>query len=180
MLTELPFLSLVDCGDRDQVDQYEKMFYQCFIGLEKQALIRKIWCFDDAHHRLKTKIPYDHQSVYRIVDGERVCGCLSLNILGRQYQFSEFHFDFPFLSDPARTVCEVLTLFAVAQPAVTRSRWHAICRGLFEHGFSDVLATTAERPLLLYRRLGFSVIGETTMNEQRRYLIHMNLKELVC
>lgn len=167
------FIDRLDLSDPVVVSDYERRFYQSFIKLEKQSLIRKLWNFDDEQQRLKAKIPYQEQIVFNLNDGDGVFGAIGLNMGKKLFQFSDYGFQLPSTSTDICRACEVLTMFSVKH-RVNQERWLGICKEVFRYGFTDIFATTAPRPLPLYQRLGFQVIDKAVIDGEARYFIRMS------
>ena len=167
------FIDQLDLSDPVAVSDYERRFYQSFIQLEKQSLIRKLWDFDDGQQRLKAKIPYQEQIVFNLHDGDGVFGSIGLNVGQKLFQFCDYGFQLPSSSTDVCRACEVLTMFSVKH-RVNHARWLGICKEIFRFGFTDIFATSAQRPLPLYQRLGFRVIDKAIIDGETRYCIRMS------
>lgn len=173
--TEHSFLRIVDSTDLAALKDYEERFYHAYIHLEKQNLIRKIWDFDDVHKRVKTKIPYSDQIIFNLHENDHIFGAIAFNVAEREFQYSEYGFRFPSWGNGTR-VCEVLTMFS-EKNQIDKARWMQTCNMMAEQGFTDLLATSAPRPLPLYKRFfQFKVIDSNIIDGEMRYFIHINLK----
>ncbi|MDH3973341.1 MAG: hypothetical protein OEV42_03585 [Deltaproteobacteria bacterium] len=178
--TELPCLQLLDTSNPVALRDYEERFYQAFIKLEKQALIRQIWRFDDQNRRIETKIPYSDQAIFNFLEKDHIFGAVACNVGQKKFQYSEYGFHFSTNKDNETIrICEILTLFSTKN-IIHGKKGIKVCQMLFKHGFTDVLATTAPRPLPLHKRiLKFDVIDTTVIDGETRYFIHINLKKLL-
>ena len=174
--TDLPYLRLLDTSDPIALRRYEERFYQAYINLEKQALIRQLWKFDDQNKRIQTKIPYTDQAIFNIVEKDHAFGAITFNVGEKQFQYSEYGFHF---SSKEKKTCEVLTMFS-EKNKIGIEMWIPTCQLLFDHGFTDLLATTAPRLLPLYKRVfKFDVIDSNVIDGETRYFIHLHLKTLL-
>ncbi len=138
-------------------------------------LIRDLWCWNDAAERLATRISYDEQVVFieRDVDGA-VETAMATNIAMRTWQASAFGF-----GDGIDTTgcCELLTFFtAVDHRLEQKLRFvHACFSDLRSRGFHTTYATTAQRPLNSYVRIGGQLIAETEIEREMRYFLRFSL-----
>ncbi|MBS4045007.1 MAG: hypothetical protein KG075_01605 [Alphaproteobacteria bacterium] len=165
---------LLDATDPDAVAAYERSFYDAFAGLTTNRLIRWLWLWDEDKRRLATRIPYADQLIYlqRTADG-RIAAALAVNVALRQLQAGAFGFRLP----PGDGLCEFLTVFVNADHDL-KSRhafWSDTFADLRRRGLHSAYATTARRPLLLYRRLGGIVADSATIETEERFLLHFTL-----
>lgn len=174
-----PNLKQLDTSDFSALKHYEEMFYQAFIKLEKQNLIRKIWKFDDINRRIKTKISYRDQVILNICEKDNILGAIALNVAEREFQYSEYGFHFSTQPNEDIHICEVLTVFSVKN-RINWKEWIRLCQVLADHGFTDILATTAPGPMPLYKRFfKFEVIDSNVVDGETRYFIHINLEKIL-
>jgi len=166
--------TLLDAGDAAAVAAYETGFYKAFSAVTGNRLIRWLWQWDDDAQRLATRIPYDDQIVYlqRTSDGE-VCAALAVNTALRQCQAGAFGFAMP----EDKGLCEFLTVF-VNDGHDLRARyafWADCFADLRHRGLLAGYATTARRPLGLYRRLGADVVDTATIEGEERFFLRFSL-----
>lgn len=166
--------TLLDASDADAVLAYENAFHRAFSAVTSNRLIRWLWQWDDSAKRLATRIPYDDQIVYlqRERNGE-VRAALAVNIALRQCQGTAFGFAMP----ENRGLCEFLTVF-VNDGHDLRTRyafWTDCFADLRQRGLHTGYATTARRPLGLYRRLGAEVVATATIEGEERFFLRFSL-----
>ena len=177
--TDHPNLQLLNTSDMTALKHYEERFYQAYIHLEKQNLIRKIWEFDDTYARIKTKISYSDQIIFNFRERDYIFGAIAFNVSEREFQYSEFGFCFSPQPKEKTRICEILTMFS-EKNQIDGRRWVQICQMLADHGFTDLVATSAPRPMPMYRRVfQFKVIDSNVIDGETRYFIHINLGKLL-
>lgn len=174
--TDLPNLQLLNTSDLTALNNYEERFYKAYIHLEKQNLIRKIWEFDDTYARIKTKISYSDQMVFNLHERDSIIGAIAFNVAEREFQFSEYGFCFSPQPKEKTRICEILTLFS-EKNKIDKRLWGQTCQMLADRGFTDLLATSAPRPMSLYKRVfRFKVIDCSIIDGETRYFIHFDLR----
>lgn len=165
---------LLDRQNPAAVAEYERSFYTAFVQVTGNRLIRWLWQWDDAGRRLATRIPYADQQVYlqRATDGT-IAAALAVNTALRQIQGSAFGFDLPGTAG----ACEFLTVFVNAGHDLKTRHifWSACFADLRRHGLHTAYATTARRPLLLYRRLGGDVVDTNLIEGEERFFLRFSL-----
>lgn len=164
----------LDLVDAAAIAQYERAFYDAFRRATANRLVRKLWLWDDEQRRLATRIPYEDQLVYVLRDGGgTIVGGIGVNVAMREFQSSAFGFSPGTWSDSA----EVLSFFSVIRGDVRSSTdlWRCAAAALRARGCRTALATTAQRPLRSYLRIGWQCIAETEIEGERRYFLRYDL-----
>ena len=172
---------LLDPGDPVQVDRYERDFYAAYAGLTDNRLVRRIWDFDDARQRVRARIPYRDQIVYRwrTQSTGEPDGYLAVNVnTGRAFQATPFGFA-PEPADVTRC-CEFLNLMTptrTQQPAAVFGRLlrDFVAPDLIARGFTVAYATCTSRRLAPYLRLGTQHLGTTTLDGEDRHFLRLPL-----
>lgn len=175
-MTGLPPFELLDPADADAVAAYERSFYAAFAPVTSNRLIRWLWRWDDAGRRLATSIPYADQSIYlqRSSTTGGIAAALAVNMALRQVQGAAFGFGLP---ETAGT-CEFLTVFVNANHDLKTRHvfWSACFADLRRRGLHTAYATTARRPLALYRRLGGDVVDTAVIENEERFFLRFSLE----
>ena len=167
---------LLDSSDPVAVQEYEVAFYRSFCGLTTNRLVQKLWLWDHLTARLKTRIPYADQLICCLRDhAGRLHSAMAFNVELRQFQSSSYGFAAP---QAASGSFEVLTFFAVATQTldVCASFWSSCLDLLGGRGFTTGYATTARRPLPMYRRAGWRVVQEREIESEMRYFLRFGPK----
>ncbi len=157
------------------VEEYETGFYQSFARVTTNRLVRKLWLWDHTAGRLKTRIPYEDQLICTLRDqAGRLRSALAFNVKLHQFQAATYGFAAPQL--PSESF-EVLTFFALATQSLGAcanfwSRCLALLRG---RGLMTGYATTASRPLPMYRRAGWQILEEQEIESEMRYFLHYTI-----
>lgn len=174
-MTIPPPFELLDCADAAAVSAYERSFFAAFAPVTSNRLIRWLWQWDDAGRRLSTSIPYADQLVYlqRSATGD-IAAALAVNTALRQVQGAAFGFSLP----QKQGTCEFLTVFVNADHDLKTRHifWTACFADLRQRGLHTAYATTARRPLMLYRRLGGSVVETTVIEGEERFFLRFSLQ----
>jgi hypothetical protein len=176
----IPFrFEMLDVTDPAAVDQYERAFFTAFQRATRNRLVRNLWRWDEENRRLATRVPYDEQLVWVLRDrAGAVESGMAFNIAMQQLQSAAFGFAPPV---PAVGAFEVLTFFSVTNRDFrcklefwSRGAKHARARG-----FHTAYATTAQRPLRSYLRIGWELQAETEVESERRYFLRYDLDRLM-
>lgn len=177
---ESAFFTVLDLQDGSVVERFEKAFYQAFVNLNSNRLVRKIWDWDEGNGRLKTRISYEDQIIFAWHSPEGELRCASaVNLNNNCSQFGSFGFKVP--AHKVGRYCEVLTLFTCNIERANgikldRLFLRAFCiQYLRQQGYDFILATCAQRPLSTYLRWGWEVIGETTIDNEKRYFLYYDI-----
>jgi hypothetical protein len=166
----------LDLTDPGVCRSYEQGFFTSFERVKSNRLVHTLWQWDFENRRLRTRLPYDDQWVFgmRNADGD-VEAALAFNVAMADFQSRAFGFQ-----PPAETggCFEVLTFFNPADRELgfKYRLWHECLRVLGEHGFHTGYATTAPRPLGLYRRIGWKVLRETEISGEQRFFLGYSLR----
>ncbi len=166
----------LDVSDAAVLQEYERAFYAAFQRVTGNRLIRDLWSWDDAEGRLATRVPYEDQLIVAQRDeAGRMDTAIATNMALREFQSSAFGFSPP--SEP-RGCCEFLTFFSVGNWRLTAKLrfWAACFAELRARGYHTGYATTAQRGLPIYRRIGGEVIGETEISGEKRYFLRYSLE----
>ncbi len=168
-------LARLDWRQPEDVEEYERVFFDAFRRATGNRLIRSLWLWDDEARRLRTRIPYEDQVLYAMRDERgRLVTAMGVNTAMRAFQSSAYGFHPP--PDPAGC-CEFLTVFSVDEYRLpTRFRfWHDSFADLARSGFHTGYATTAQRVLNLYLRFGARVLEEREIEGEARYFLTFDL-----
>ena len=170
----------LDTANADQVGQYERAFHTAFQRARGNRLIRTLWCWDDDHGRLATRIPYDDQIVYWQADRQGdLAAALAVNLAMKDVQASAFGFAPLPEYDQGQRICELLTFFAVGDHRlVQRLHFIAACfSDLHRRGHAIAYATTAARILPVYcRYFGGTQLAATCINGEERFFLRFVLQ----
>jgi hypothetical protein len=169
---------MLNSSDPAAIAEYESAFYQSFSGLTTNRLVQKLWLWDHTACRLKTRIPYTDQLICCMRDHSgRLHSAMAFNVELRQFQSASYGFTAP---QAASGSFEVLTFFAVAAQTldVCAKFWSNCLDLLGRRGLTIGYATTARRPLPMYRRVGWQVVQEQEIESEMRYFLHYNSLEV--
>lgn len=168
---------MLNPADAAAVEEYESAFYRSFSGLTTNRLVQKLWLWDHTATRLKTRIPYSDQLICCLRDhAGRLHSAMAINVELRQFQSASYGF-----APQTRTGSfEVLTYFAVAAQTLEMCArfWSSCLELLGGRGFTNGYATTARRPLPLYRRVGWQVVQEQEIESEMRYFLRYKLLDV--
>ena len=159
----------------DEIREYESAFFQSFSKVESNRLARKLWLWDFDSERICTRIPYEDQIICALRDqAGQLRSAMAFNIALRHFQSSAYGFAAP--EAPAASF-EVLTFFAASAQTldVYSSFWSnciALLRGI---GLTIGYATTAFRPLPMYRRIGWRILEEREIESEKRYFLNYRI-----
>lgn len=168
---------LLDTSDPAAVREYEEAFYQSSSKVSTNQLMQKLWVWDDEARRLKTRVSYADQliCVLREPSGS-LHSAMAFNVALHQFQAAAYGFVAPAVP---RGAFEVLTFFAVAaETSEVRADFWARCVALLSAcGYHAGYATTARRPLSMYQRAGWRVLGEREIESERRYFLYYKIPQ---
>ncbi len=156
------------------VQEYEVAFYQSFAKVTTNRLVQKLWLWDHEAGRLKTRVPYQDQLICTLRDqAGRLRSAMAFNVELQQFQASSYGFAAP----QAPGSFEVLTFFApTAQTLdVCANFWSSCLTLLSGRGLTIGYATTARRPLPMYRRAGWQILQEQEIEAEMRYFLHYKI-----
>jgi hypothetical protein len=166
---------LLNSSDPAAVQEYEAAFYQAFARITTNRLVQKLWLWNHETARLKTRVPYQDQLVCTLRDqAGHLRSAMAFNVELRQFQAASYGFAAP----PApRSSFEVLTFFASAAQAlgVSAKFWSGCLALLRGRGLTTGYATTAPRPLPMYRRAGWRVLQEQEIESEKRYFLRYEI-----
>ena len=168
-------LELLNPSDPAAVQEYEAAFYQAFARLTTNRLVQKLWLWDHESGRVKTRVPYQDQIICTLRDqAGRLRSAMAFNVELRQFQAASYGFAPP----PASLASfEVLTFFSSAAQTfgVCANFWSSCLELLSGRGLTTGYATTAPRPLPMYRRAGWRVLQEQEIESEKRYFLRYEI-----
>ncbi len=169
-------LQRLDANDPATIEHYERLIYRSFSVVEKQALLRRLWSWDDADKRIRTRIPYSDQRLYYMAGERGVTTGLSVNVALHRQQCATFGFQIP--SDAPQPV-EFLAMFSL--PAQDLRAWceltAAVWQDLAKDGYRSGWATTAPKPLPFYRRMGATLRDSAVIDGEERLLFSFDISQ---
>jgi hypothetical protein len=154
--------------------EYESAFHDCFAKVTSNRLVHRIWLWDYAAGRVATLIPYDQQTILGFRNGAgRLDTAMAFNTGMQELQSAAFGFAVPH----GGRCFEILTFFSLSDRTlqVKLEFWRRCLEELHARGYRDGYATTARRPLAAYRRLGWRVVDESSIEGEQRYFLHYDL-----
>ncbi len=155
----------------DAVREYESAFYQSFAKVETNRLVRNLWHWDTDARRIRTRVPYEDQVIcaLRNQTGQFLL-TMAFNVELRQFQAAAYGFAPP---QASAGTFEVLTFFTPAAQTldVCAGFWSNCLAVLRGRGLTAGYATTARRPLPMYRRVGWRVLQEQEIEAEKRYFL---------
>jgi hypothetical protein len=167
----------LDLTDPEVCRNYEQAFFTSFERVKSNLLIHSLWLWDFETRRLATRIPYEDQWIFamRNPDGE-VEAALAFNVAMTTFQSLAYDF-----APPAETegCFEVLTFFNPADRELGFKfrLWGECLRVLGARGFHTGFATTAPRPLGLYRRIGWKLVQQAEIAGEQRFFLRYSVPE---
>jgi hypothetical protein len=165
----------IDLSDQQQLINYERAFYNSFVKVESNRLVRQLWLWDRQAKRLATCIPYGDQIIYALwtAQGDIDTG-FAVNTTLKAFQSVAYGFPPPV--DPAGS-CEILTFFSVTdrRAAVKIKFWQQCSQELARLGFHTAYATCAPHPLKTFCRVGGQVLAEADIQKERRFFLKFSL-----
>jgi hypothetical protein len=167
-------ISILDTRDPEALRNYERAFYAAFRRATANRLVRKLWMWNDDEGRVATRIPYSDQRIYTLRNraGE-IQAALAANVAMREFQSAAFGFT---PAEPQGAV-EVLTFFSTAaEVRGTTQLFRSFVEETRASGRHTALATTAERPFRVYRRIGWELVAEREIETERRYFLRFDLR----
>lgn len=170
-----PQFVILNTNNTSNIDKFERSFFDSFIDIDNK-LIHQIWDWDFSEKRLKTRIAYQHQIIYALLNSTKeMIASIAVNLDPAQNQFSEFGFKLPLETDQ---YCEVLTLFIHPQASLSifqLSDFVTLCTtDSSDRGFHKTYATCGKRLLRLYQRLGCETLEHTIIDGESRYFIRLS------
>jgi hypothetical protein len=166
----------LNLAEPETLREYESAFHDCFAKVTANRLVHQLWLWDYAAGRVAARIAYDQQTILALRDhAGRLDTAMAFNTGMRDLQSAAFGFAVP----DAGECFEILTFFSVGDRTlqVKLEFWKRCLQELRARGFRDGYATTAHRPLAAYRRLGWRVVDETSVEGERRYFLHYDLAD---
>ncbi len=168
-------LCLLNSERPEEVEEYEKAFYQAFTRAEGNLLIRKLWKWDDRRQRLAVSLPYACQQIYilrRESTGQLVTA-LAVNHNTSLLQSAGYGFS---IASPGPDTSEFLTFFSVGEYCM-ESRfafWRSVFQDLRCQGITTAYATTAGRILRFYQRMGAEIVKTCEIENEKRYFLRFH------
>jgi hypothetical protein len=166
----------LDCEEKSAREAYERAFFASFERVTSNRLVHELWMWDHAGRRLATRIPYCDQMVFVLRDDSGgVQAALAVNVAMKSFQSAAFGFTPP--SDTAGCF-EVLTFFCVSDHrlGVTLSLWTQCLEVFKSAGYHTGFASTARRPLVMYRRIDWKQIGIATILDEERFFLKYRIE----
>jgi len=164
----------LNLADAETRREYESTFHDCFAKVTSNRLIHRLWLWDYTAGRVAARIPYAQQTILGLRDGAgSLDTAMAFNTGMRELQSAAFGFAVP----DGRRCFEILTFLSLSDRTlkVKLDFWRRCLEELRALGYRDGYATTAHRPLASYRRLGWRVVDETSLEGERRYFLHYDL-----
>ncbi len=164
----------LDVTDPFQVAAFERASYSVFKPLTHNRLIRWLWDWDDAEHRLRTRVPYHEQTVFLERDASGgVLKALAVGTKLETCQAAEYGFEIP--REPQN--CESLTFFTIGERRFesTRIFYNACREKLLERGFRTMYATGAPRVLRLHLFVGGQLLQSREIEGEVRNFVQIDL-----
>ena len=166
---------LLNSSDPDAVQEYEAAFYQSFAKVTTNRLVQKLWLWDHGTARVKTQVPYQDQIICTLRDqAGKLRSAMAFNVALRQFQAASYGFALPLAS---LSSFEVLTFFAAVPQTfgVCANFWSSCLALLSGRGLTTGYATTAPRPLPMYRRAGWRILEEQEIESEKRYFLRYEI-----
>lgn len=174
----------IDITDARQIHEYEQQFYHAYAALADNKLVRLIWEWDDARHRVRTRICYADQVIYSARDADgRLTVAMAVN-LNYPAQFQAAAFGFIPSDGPGDRACEILNVITTPHHGETaRATYGSFVRGfgfgdLVAHGFEAAYSTCTRRRLRPYQRLGAQVLAQASIAGEDRFFLRWVLRDL--
>jgi hypothetical protein len=168
----------LNLSDPEQIIEYEQAFYKGMIKVEDNPLVHQLLYWSPPNQRLATRIPYVQQTIYlqRTVQGVIDTG-MAINTTLQQFQAATLDFPTP---ETTEGICELLTFFSVLNrhSSVKIKFWLRCCRELYKLGFHTAYGTCAPYSLLIFCRMGATVLATTEINHEQRYFVQFSVKEI--
>lgn len=167
-------ISRLNPSDPHALEDYERAFYEAFTRVPSNRLVRQLWLWDDERRRLKTRIAYEHQTIWvsRHASGELQIA-IAVNDDPVRAQSAAYGFSIPCEAG----IFEVLTLFASGPLSYgdIRSFWQDFLAKMRDAGLARGYATSAAPLLPLYKRAGWEIAEKTEIAGEIRYFLTLHL-----
>jgi hypothetical protein len=172
-----PELRELDTSDPRQVEAYERAFFTVFEPLTHNQLIRWLWDWDVPARRLRTRVPYEEQTVFvEWDDAGEVLRALAIGTELRTVQAAEYGFEIPKLPES----CESLAFFTNDRRFEgTRIFYNACRERLLERGFRKMYATGAPRILRMHLFVGAELLESREIEGEIRNFVRIELQNPV-
>lgn len=171
-------LEELDLQNESHIAEFEHAFFQAFAPLAQNLLIRKLWLWDEANRRLKTRIPYAEQTIFvsRDADG-KIETALALGMCLKTVQSAAYGF---YIKQNDKN-CEALAFFGLGERQMrhTMTFWRACRAALLQRGLQNVYGTCAERVLPVYLWVGARVLETRAIEKETRHFFQISLKKSV-
>ena len=164
---------ILDTSAAEKVAEYETAFYDAFARVTSNRLIHQLWVWDYENRRLATRIGYEDQTILVWRDGAgKLHTAIAFNTGMHEFQSAYFGF-YP----PADAQFEVLTFFTSEPRTIAwlTMLWSECLDVLSLLNLKVGYATTAHRPMRLYRMGGWQVVAEKEIEGERRYFLRNEL-----
>jgi hypothetical protein len=170
-------LRCMDCSDPEDIAGFEQGFYLGFEESTHNKIIRWLWIWDEQAHRLRTRVPYEDQTIWISASGSPPDTGIAVNTRMALLQSSAFGFSLPDTLSGSGNTCEFLTAFSTGDRSIGHfhKAWNEVFHTLQALGFRNAVATCARKILPLYRRMGAVILEERLIEEQVRYFLGFEL-----
>lgn len=175
----LHWLSIYDAA---AVARYEQMLYADFLPiLRRNPLIRDLWDWDDAHQRLRTRVPYTSQKVALLSDQKtgQINFATGVNVqVDCHWQSGTYGFSLP---KSTAGICEFLIMAGRGRSLLNGIAIYSqyasgfLFPELLENGYHTAFSTSAAHLLKLYSWCGAERVDERMVNGHRRTLLRWRL-----
>lgn len=170
-------LTPLDLGSPEEIEQFEKAFYEGFKKSTHNKLIHWLWEWDEQNQRIRARVPYEDQMIWVGKTGNTVIGGIAVNTRLALLQSGAFGFTIPENLRKNSGICEILVAFSFDDHSLVNlhADWIEVFRALQASGYTDALATCAKKLLPLYMRMGARIIDELIMEGEARYFLQFEL-----
>lgn len=160
----------------DNIQAFERAFFTAFAPLTHNQLIRKLWIWDEKNSRLKTRVPYDEQTIFvaRDQNGD-IETALALGIKLQTIQSENYNFHIPLSTHN----CEALAFFGLGERRMrhTMTFWKSCREVLRQRGTENIYGTCAPRVLPVYLWVGARVLESREVEQETRHFFRISLLE---
>jgi hypothetical protein len=168
----------LDSRDPEQIVEYERAFFKGIHKVEDNPLIRQLLCWNIPAERISCRVPYTDQAIYvqRTMQGMIDTG-IAINTTLRQFQAAAFGFPLPAQTEG---ICELLAFFSVMNrhSSVKIKFWLRCCRELSKLGFHTAYATCSPHHLLMFCRMGATVLSTAEIKHEYRYFLRFSVRDI--
>jgi hypothetical protein len=167
-------LGELDLQNQAHIADFERALFTVFAPLTHNLLIRKLWLWDEANCRLKTRVPYAEQTIFvsRDADGN-IETALALGVSLETAQSAAYGFAI----EKDEKNCEALAFFGLGERQMrhTQRFWKACRETLLQRGVENIYGTCAPRVMPVYKWVGAQVLDTREIENETRLFFHINL-----